>query len=99
MVSSKMALRSTVSVSGVERVNYPRAATVNTGKSASRPRFTPENGLATGSAYVRNDGGNLSNNIANMLVSRFSQGRSVVFQFRYAPEGVVKQAPIEGASL
>ena len=27
------------------------------------------------------------------------QGRSVVFQFRYAQEGVVKQAPIEGASF
>ena len=27
------------------------------------------------------------------------QGRSVVFQFRYAHEGVVKQWPIEGASL
>ena len=27
------------------------------------------------------------------------QGRSVVFQFRYAQEGVVKQAPIEGAGF
>ena len=49
---------------------------------------------------MRNDGGNLYNNIGNMHVSLpFSQGRSVVFQFRYAREGVVKQAPIEGASL